>query len=123
MQRTDVKAAYSGIRNVEPWICVDDLKVRWLAEKRLTAVDPALCSLWLVRRGAGKPSPREEEEARELDDPSATLAAAGVCDGCWLQVRFEEAASRGAPRCYFAEAASASRAFAPWVALSCFRRS
>ena len=98
MQRTDIKAAaYTGVRDVEPWMCVDDFKVRWLAEKQLTGVDPALCSLWLVSCDKGKPSPGADKLARELDDPSETLAAAGVRNGCWLQVRFREAITQGAP--------------------------
>jgi BRCT domain type II-containing protein len=53
-------------------------------------VDPSLVTLRLVKRGAGKPTAKQEEKAKAkakakvLDDPSLSLAQAKVTDTTWL---------------------------------------
>jgi hypothetical protein len=62
---------------------VDDFTARWMAQAKLD-VDPSLVTLRLVKCGVGKPSSAQEAAAEELDDPSLSLAGAGVTATAWL---------------------------------------
>ena len=58
-------------------------KARWIAQAKLNT-DPSLVTLRLVKRGAGKPTAKQEEKAKPLDDPSLSLAEAKVTGTAWL---------------------------------------
>jgi hypothetical protein len=89
-------AQYNGIEDVDPQQLVSRLKKRWLRDKKLD-VDPSHVTLWLVKRGAGLPDATEEAAAALLDDPSATLHAAGLAPTTWLLAVF---AGEGARRAH-----------------------
>ena len=59
------------------------------------------CCTWSQRRSPGRPTDEEEEAALSkehlMNDPSLTLRAAGVTDGCWLLARFASLSVRSAP--------------------------
>ena len=84
VKRMDVAGAqYVAVKDVDLEQTVDDFKPRWVAQAKLD-VDPSLVTLRLVKRGAGKPTAKQEVNAKVLDDPRLTLAAAGLTDGCSL---------------------------------------
>jgi hypothetical protein len=88
VKRTDVEGSqYTQLRAVDPSFLVDDLKARWVSDKKLD-VDPSLVTLRLVKRGPGVPTAAEEANSTLLADPSATLRGAGVADGTWLLACF-----------------------------------
>ena len=62
---------------------MDDFKARRVAQAKLE-VDPSLVTLRLVKRGAGKPTPKQEVKAKVLDDPSLNIAEARVTGTAWL---------------------------------------
>ena len=76
-------AQYVAVKGVDVQQTVDDFKARWVAEEGLT-VRPSLVTLRLVKRGAGKPTPKQEAKAKVRDDPSLSLAQAKVTDTTWL---------------------------------------
>jgi hypothetical protein len=51
-------------------------------------------SLRLVARGGGLPDAAAERRAARLDDPTASLAAAGVTEGAWLLANLRSAQPR-----------------------------
>ncbi len=71
---------YVAVKGVDLLETVDDFITRWVAQAKLD-VDPSLVTLRLVKRGAGKPTAKQEEKAKALDDPRLTVAAAGLTDG------------------------------------------
>ena len=76
-------AQYATVEGVDLQLSVHDLKARWLSEEKLD-VRPSRVTLRLVACGPRKPSAAEEAAAAELDDPSLTLAEAGVTGTAWL---------------------------------------
>ena len=84
VKRMDVTGArYDFIKNVDPQELVAELIARWVAQAKLD-VDPSLVTLRLVKRGAGKPTAKQEAKAKVLDDPSLSLAEAKVTGTAWL---------------------------------------
>jgi hypothetical protein len=84
VKRMDVTGArYDFIKNVDPQELVAELIARWVAQAKLD-VDPSLVTLRLVKRGAGKPTAKQEEKAKPLDDPSLSLAEVKVTGTAWL---------------------------------------
>jgi hypothetical protein len=71
------------LKGVDVLQMVDDFIACWITQSKLD-VDPSLVTLRLVKCGAGKPSAAEEAVAAELDDPSLSLADAGVSGMAWL---------------------------------------
>jgi hypothetical protein len=76
-------ARYVAVKDVNVLQTVDDFIARWMAQAKLD-VDPSRVTLRLVACGARKPSAAEEAAAAELDDPSLTLAEAGVTGTAWM---------------------------------------
>ena len=74
---------YAEFEDVDPQLTVSKFKARWAAQEELN-VRPSRVTLRLVACGARKPSAAEEAAAAELDDPSLTLAAAGVTGTAWM---------------------------------------
>ena len=84
VKRMDVAGArYVAVKGVDVLETVDDFIARWVADEKLD-VRPSLVTLRLVKRGAGKPTAKQEEKAKPLDDPSLSLAQAKVTDTAWL---------------------------------------
>ena len=76
-------AQYADVKAVDLQQTVSDFKRCWMPQAKLD-VDPSRVTLRLVACGARKPSAAEEAAAAELDDPSLTLAEAGVTGTAWL---------------------------------------
>jgi hypothetical protein len=74
---------YGKFKGVDSEQDVYDFTARWASDVAL-GVHPSLVTLRLVASGARKPTAEEEQAAVELDDPSLTLAAAGVTGTAWL---------------------------------------
>ena len=87
-----VGARYVAVKGVILQETVDDFTARWVAQAKLD-VDPALVTLRLVACGARKPSEAEDAAAALLDDPSLSLAEAGVTGTAWLLAYIAGAAS------------------------------
>ena len=86
VKRMDVAGArYVAVKGVDLQETVDDFTARWVEQAKLD-VDPSLVSLRLVKRGAGKPTAKQEAKAKVLDDPSLSLAEAKVTGTAWLLV-------------------------------------
>ena len=84
VKRMDVAdAQYVAVKGVDLQQTVDDFKARWVTEEKLD-VRPSLVTLRLVKRGAGKPTAKQEEKAKPLDDPSLSLAEVKVTGTAWL---------------------------------------
>jgi hypothetical protein len=84
VKRMDVLGAqYVAVKGVDAQQLVDDFKTRYVAEEKLD-VRPSLVTLRLARSDSRKPTAEEEAAAVELDDPSLTLAAAGVTGTAWM---------------------------------------
>ena len=81
--RDIVGARYVEVEDVDLQQTVSKFTARWMAQAKLD-VDPLRVTLRLVACGARKPSAAEEAAAAELDDPSLTLAAAGVTGTAWM---------------------------------------
>ena len=76
-------ARYVEVEDVDLLQTVDDLKARWMAQAKLD-VYRGLVTLRRVRCAGEEPSAAEEAAAAELEDPSLTLAEAGVTGTAWL---------------------------------------
>ena len=76
-------AQYADLKDVDLQQSVSDFKRRWMAQAKLD-VDPSLVTLRLVACGTRKPEDAEEAAAAVLDDPSLSLAEAGVTGTAWL---------------------------------------
>ena len=76
-------ARYVEVEDVDLQQTVSKFIARWMAQAKLD-VDPSRVTLRLVACSARKPSSAEEAEAKELDDPSLTLADAGITRTAWL---------------------------------------
>jgi hypothetical protein len=92
IKRRDVEEAdYSAVDGLSPELTVDELKRRWVADKKLD-LDSSLVKLYRVKDSPGKPTYTEDLAAlikeRLLHDPSMTLFNAGVRDRCWLLGEF-----------------------------------
>jgi hypothetical protein len=72
-----------AVKGVDLQETVDDFTARWVAQVKLD-MDPSLVTLRLVKRGAGKPTAKQEAKAKVLDDPSLSLAEAKVTGTAWL---------------------------------------
>ena len=84
VKRTDVTGArYAEVESVDPEQTVSKFIARWVAQAKLD-MDPSLVTLRLVKRGAGKPTAKQEAKAKVLDDPSLSLAEAKVTGTAWL---------------------------------------
>ena len=84
VKRTDVTGArYVAVKDVDGQQTVDDFIARWILQEQLD-VRPSLMTLKLVKRGAGKPTTKQEGKAKVLDDPSLSLAEAKVTGTAWL---------------------------------------
>jgi hypothetical protein len=84
VKRMDVAGArYVAVKGVDTLETVDDFIARWIAQEQLD-VRPSLVTLRLVKRGAGKPTAKQEEKAKPLDDPSLSLAEVKVTGTAWL---------------------------------------
>jgi hypothetical protein len=84
LKRMDVAdAQYVEVENLDLEQTVSKFKARWVAQAKLD-VDPSLVTLRLVKRGAGKPTAKQEEKAKPLDDPSLSLAEVKVTGTAWL---------------------------------------
>ena len=84
VKRMDVAGArYVAVKGVDVLETVDDFIARWIAQEKLD-MRPSLVTLRLVKCGTGKPTPNEETKARELDDPSLSLAEAKVTGTSWV---------------------------------------
>ena len=84
VKRLDVVGArYDFVKNVDPEQLVAELIARWVAQEHLD-VRPSLVTLRLVKRGAGKPTAKQEEKAKPLDDPSLSLADVGMTGTAWV---------------------------------------
>ena len=77
------KAQYAEVEDVNLRLTVSKFKARLVAQEALK-VRAALVTLRLVACGPRKPSAAEEAAAAELDDPSLTLAEAGITGTAWL---------------------------------------
>ena len=75
---------YASLKGVDTQQTVEDVKERWANQANLEVTDLALVTLRLAKCGARKPTPAEEAAAVELDDPSLTLAEAGIIGTAWL---------------------------------------
>ena len=80
-------AQYVAVKGVDLQQTVDDFKARWVADEKLD-VRPSLVTLRLVKCGAGKPTAKQEANAKVLDDPSLSLAQAKVTGTAWLLAFF-----------------------------------
>ena len=85
-------AQYADVKAVDLQQTVSDFKRCWMPQAKLD-VDPSRVTLRLVACGAHKPSAAEEAAAAELDDPSLTLAAAGVTGTAWMLAKVAGACS------------------------------
>ena len=95
VKRTDVAGArYVAVKDVDGQQTVDDFIARWILQEQLD-VRPSLMTLKLVKRGAGKPTAKQETNAKMLDDPSLSLAEAKVTGTAWLLADV----TKGACRC------------------------
>ena len=65
-------------------LTVSRLKDLWLVREKDESAAPGRVTLKLVRKGVGKPTAEEEDDAQPLEDPSLSLEAAGVEPGSWL---------------------------------------
>ncbi len=84
VKRMDVAGAqYVEVENVDLQQTVSKFKARWMTQAKLD-LDPSLVTLRLVKCGERKPNGGYEAQAEVLDDPSLSLAAAGVADAAWL---------------------------------------
>jgi len=84
VKRNDVEGArYVAVKDLDVLQTVDDFIARWVAQEQLD-VRPSLVTLRLVKRGAGKPTAKQEAKAKALDDPSLSLAEAKVTGTAWL---------------------------------------
>jgi hypothetical protein len=72
-----------AIKGVDTLETVDDFKARWVAQAKLD-LDPSLVTLRLVKCGAGKPTAEQETNAKQLDDPSLSLAEVKVTGTTWV---------------------------------------
>lgn len=110
MKRTDVPSAqYAELAEVDLQVTsVSAFKTRWMSTAKVD-VDPSFVKLRQVRCGSRKPAPEEEAAAVELDDPSLTLAAAGIADTAWLLVDIVQLARLVAEREEEAERQRAER--------------
>ena len=108
MKRTDVGGARYDYISAKPEDTVARFTRRWVAGDKRLGIDPSLVTLRLVKAGPGVPTDAEDaaalSEDRLLRDPSVTLRAAGVTNGCWLLAVFANGA-----RCV----ASVQRMFSP----------
>ena len=104
-ERADTQ--YAEVEDVEPQLAVSKFKARWAKDVALD-VHASLVSLRLVKCGPGVPTASEEAAAVKLDDPSLTLAAAGVTGTAWMLAKVagacntalrEVACARAACRC------------------------
>ena len=102
-----VGTQYSAVKEVDLQETVSKFKARWAAQEELK-VRAARITLSVVKCGSGKPSAAEEAASVELDDPSLTLAAAGVTGTAWMLAKVagacntalrEVACARAACRC------------------------
>ena len=111
MKATDVDGAQYADVSAQPGETVAQFKRCWAAAEQLD-VRLSLVSMHLVKAGPGKPTDAEEQAAlsgqRLLSDPSATLRAAGVTDGCWLLAVF--ASGTGVGRAVVAPSGGSLRA-------------
>ena len=90
--RMDVAGArYVAVKGVDPLQTVDDCIARWMAQAKLE-VDPSLVTLRLVKCGARTPTAKQEAKAKELEDPSMSLAQVKVSDTAWLLAYVAESA-------------------------------
>ena len=77
-------APYVALKGVDVGSAlVDDLRTLLAAQ---LGVHPSLVALFWVQCGTRTPTPADEGAAVALDDPSLTLAAAGVKGTAWLLV-------------------------------------
>ena len=76
-------ARYAEVENVDLEQTVSKFIARWVAQEHLD-VRPSLVTLRLVKRGAGKPTAKQEEKAKPLDDPSLSLADVGMTGTAWV---------------------------------------
>ena len=84
VKRMDVTGAqFVAVKGVDVLETLDDFKARWVAQEQLDA-RPSLVTLRLVKRGAGKPTEKQEAKAKVLDDPSLSLAQVKVTGTAWL---------------------------------------
>ena len=81
MDRTG--AQYVSVKGVDLQLTVEDFKECWAAQEKVAAA-LSLVTLRLAKCGERKPSVEEEQQAVELDDPSLSLAEAGVTGTAWL---------------------------------------
>lgn len=86
-------APYCEVAGVDLQWRVQQLRAHVLAVLRPRNVVLAQLTLSLVARGGGAPDAAAERAALSLDDPSASLADAGVADRCWLLARVCSAAA------------------------------
>ena len=90
-------AQYADVKAVDLQQTVSDFKRCWMPQAKLD-VDPSRVTLRLVACGARKPSAAEEAAAAELDDPSLTLADAGITRTAWLLAFVAGALDAACPR-------------------------
>jgi hypothetical protein len=84
VKRMDVTGTrYAEVENVDLEQTVSKFIARWVSQAKLD-VDPSLVTLRLVKCGAGKPTAKQEEKAKPLDDPSLSLAEVKVTGTAWL---------------------------------------
>jgi hypothetical protein len=84
VKRMDVAGArYVAVKGVDVLETVDDFIARWVAQEQLD-VRPSLVTLRRVKRGAGKPTAKQEANANVLDDPSLSLAQVKVTNTSWV---------------------------------------
>ena len=76
-------ARYADSKAVDLQQTVSDFIACWATQANMD-VDVSLITLRLVKCGACVPTAAEEAEAKELEDPSATLGDAGVTGTAWL---------------------------------------
>ena len=85
VKRVDVAGArYAAVSGVAMQQTVDEFIACWMKQAKLCGVDPSLVTLQLVACSPHKPLALAEEHATALDDPSLTLAEAGVASTAWL---------------------------------------
>jgi len=99
LKRTDKGGAdYSALGGLTSELTIDELKRRWVADKKLD-VDPSLVSLRLVKAGEGEPSKAEEAAALLpaglLGRPRLKIRETGVTHGSSLLACF--AGAEGPP--------------------------
>ena len=89
-------ARYAAVSGVALQQTVGEFTACWMKQAKLCDVDPSLVTLQLVACCPHKPPALAEAHAPALDDPSLTLAEAGIASTAWLLATVARALLPGA---------------------------